>query len=110
LPAEFTDLRQALEQRHGPSAGARQYIRVLQLLAQHPISRVQQAIRRCPSPEALHADRIIQHTFRLAQRDVGYATPLEGVHHDDPIRAVQVRMPDLSQFDQLLSQGERAYV
>jgi len=110
LPPEFTDLRQALEQRHGPSAGARQYIRVLQLLAQHPIARVQQAIRQCPSPEALHADRIIQRTFRLAQRDVGDGAPLEGVHDDDPLRAVQVGMPDLSQFDQLLSQGERAYV
>lgn len=110
LPAEFTSLRQRLEERHGPSAGARQYIRVLQLLAQHPISRVQQAIGRCPSPEALHADRIIQHTFRLAQRDVGDAVPLDGIHHDDPLREVQVRMPDLSQFDQLLSQGERAYV
>ena len=53
LPPECTDLRQALEQRHGPSAGARQYIRVLELLAQHPLSRVQQAIRQCPSPEAL---------------------------------------------------------
>jgi len=110
LPPEFTDLRQALEQRHGPSAGARQYIRVLQLLAQHPISRVQQAIRLCPSPEALHADRIIQHTFRLSQRDVGDAALLEGVDHDDPVRAVQVRIPNLSQFDQLLSQGERAHV
>jgi len=110
LPAEFTELRQALEQRHGPSAGARQYIRVLQLLAQHPVSRVQQAIRQCASPDALHADRIIQRTFRLAQRDAGESMSLEGLAHDDPVQTVQVRMPDLSQFDQLLSQGERAYV
>ena len=111
LPAEFAALREALEQRHGPSAGARQYIRVLQLLAQHPVPRVRQAIQSADrSPEALCADRIIQHTFRLAKGEVADTAPLEGVDHDDPLRTVQVRMPDLSRFDQLLSQGERAYV
>ena len=34
LPESFTALRDSLEQRHGPMAGARQYIGVLQLLAQ----------------------------------------------------------------------------
>ncbi len=110
LPAEFTELRQAMEARHGPSAGARQYIRVLQLLAQHPLERVQRAIRGCRAPEAISADRIIQHVFRMARREAGDAGVLDGVQHDDPVRAVQVRMPDLSQFDQLLSSGERAYV
>ena len=43
LPATFTHLRTALEERHGPQAGSRQYIRVLQLLAEHPQVRVQQA-------------------------------------------------------------------
>ena len=38
LPASFTQLRQTLEQRHGATAGARQYIRVLQLLAEHPLA------------------------------------------------------------------------
>ena len=110
LPPEFTDLRQALEQRHGPSAGARQYVRVLQLLAQHPVSRVQRALQRCQGPEDLSADRIIQHTFRLAQREVAEEPPRAVDDHEDPVMAVQVRMPDLSQFDQLLSPGERAYV
>lgn len=113
LPAEFTHLRQALEQRHGASAGARQYIRVLQLLAQHPVPRVQRAIQSVvadSSQNVLGADRIIQHTFRLAQRDVAEATPWAAVDHQDPVRAVQVGMPDLSQFDQLLSLGERLYV
>ena len=87
----------------------RQYIRVLQLLAQHPISRVQEAIGQCHAPEALCADRIIQHTFRMAQRDSGGA-PAEGLGPDDPVMAFQVHMPDLKVFDQLLTQGERAYV
>ena len=43
LPACFTELRKLLEQRHGPFAGARQYIRVLQLLAEHPVERIQNA-------------------------------------------------------------------
>ena len=36
LPAAFAELRRALEARHGPRAGARQFIRVLQLLAEPP--------------------------------------------------------------------------
>ena len=80
-------------------------------MAQHPVERVQRALHAADrSPEALHADRIIQHTFRLSQRETGNVDPLGGVDHDDPILAVQVGMPDLSRFDQLLSQGERAYV
>jgi hypothetical protein len=99
-----------MEERHGPSAGARQYIRVLQLLAQHPVQRVQRAIRQGRAPETLSADCIIQNTFRLAKRDGVDAGALDGVQHDDPVRAVQVRMPNLQAFDQLLSSGERAYV
>lgn len=37
LPAEFTSLREHLETRHGRLPGARQFIRVLQLLAEHPL-------------------------------------------------------------------------
>jgi transposase len=113
LPAEFTRLRDTLEQRHGASAGARQYIRVLQLLAQHPVARVQWAIQIVAaevSPSALAADRIIQHTFRLAQRDVAETASWASDDPPDPAMAVQVRMPDLSQFDQLLPSGERRYV
>jgi hypothetical protein len=36
LPPVFLRLRERLEERHGSRAGARQYIRVLQLLAAHP--------------------------------------------------------------------------
>jgi len=58
-------------------------------------------------PEDLAADRIIQHTFRLAQREA-QATP--SVQAGDALMNVQVHMPDLRLFDQLLSYGERAYV
>jgi len=34
---------------------------------------------------------------------------LEDADHKDPLMTVQVRMPDLRHFDQLLAQGEQAY-
>ncbi len=40
LPAAFAALRRDLEARLGPAAGARQYVRVLQLLARHPTAVV----------------------------------------------------------------------
>jgi Mu transposase, C-terminal domain len=39
LPACFEQLREAFESRHDPIAGARQYVRVLQLLAEYPMKR-----------------------------------------------------------------------
>lgn len=46
LPGIFNELRQRLEREHGPNAGLRQYIRVLQLLAEHPAQRLAESIRR----------------------------------------------------------------
>lgn len=103
LPPEFAALRAALEVRHGATAAARQYVRVLQLLAHHPVERVQDAIRTCDSSEALLAERILREADRLAQRQPDGAACLNGLDPTDPILAVQVRRPDLSQFDQLLS-------
>jgi transposase len=102
LPGSFAALRDALEQRHGPTAGARQYIRVLQLLAEHPLTRVQQAVEACDRAETAQAERIAQMVVRLAERDaglpvsVGTATP-----------EIQVPRPDLGRFDQLLEDGEQ---
>ena len=44
LPESFARLRRAMEGRHGPQGGARHYIRVLQLLVEHPLARVRQAV------------------------------------------------------------------
>jgi len=109
LPACFIELRELLEQRHGPFAGARQYIRVLQLLAEHPVERIQNAIEHCRLKISPHPDLIIQRTRHLAQQ---HRTPV-GV--DLPVaalREVHVPKPDLSRFDQLLTQrqGEPSYV
>ena len=106
LPACFTELREDLEARQGCSAGARQYIRVLQLLAEHPAPRVQQAIEHCRRKTSLHADLIIQTTQRLAR---GYqAADLRS--QEVPVighsGSVQVPHPDLNRFDQLLAQNQ----
>ena len=103
LPGSFLQLRQTLEQRHGTTAGARQYIRVLQLLAEHPLARVQQAVEACTKSEQAQAERIAAMVKRLAERDadvplsLGTATP-----------KIQVPRPDLGQFDQLLQNGGEA--
>ena len=68
LPESFARLRQALETRHGPTAGARQYIRVLQLLAEHPLERVQAAVETCLRRDELHAERIGAEVRRLHGR------------------------------------------
>lgn len=102
LPASFTQLRQMLEQRHGATAGARQYIRVLQLLAEHPLARVQQAVEACKAPEAAQAERIVAMVQRLADRDAGVPVSLETATEH-----IQVPRPDLGRFDELLKQGEQ---
>ena len=115
LPAAFAELRGKLEQRHGPSAGTRQYVRVLQLLAEHPIRRVQRAVECCRRPEDLEADRIIRHTHRLADQEAKEAESQKWASPDlpdpdDAMSRVQVPLRGLNHFDQYLSrEGERAY-
>jgi transposase len=103
LPESFTALRETLEGRHGPTAGARQYIRVLQLLAEHPLARVQQAVQACKSPEQAQAERIATMVQRLAERDAGVPLSL-----GTAMAEVQVPRPDLGRFDELLKEGEEA--
>ena len=103
LPVAFTDLRSALEERHGPHAGSRQYIRVLQLLAEHPQARLQQAIEYCRTRNLLDAELIRSQADHLAlrQEPVAPEVPAERL-----IQQIQVPRADLSRFNQLLSIGE----
>lgn len=103
LPATFTHLRTALEERHGPQAGSRQYIRVLQLLAEHPQARVQQAVEFCCAKGLPDAELIRSHAHHLALRHIG-ATEVD----TSAALAMQIQVPraDLSRFNQLLSIGE----
>jgi hypothetical protein len=98
LPESFLRLRQALEKRHGPPAGARHYVRVLQLLAEHPLERVEQAAAACLRRGELSAERVGVEARRLA----GVVAPPPSV---TPLCQYQVPRPDLGRFNQLLSHG-----
>jgi len=110
LPACFAELRERLERRQGPFAGARQYIRILQLLAEHPLKRIQRAVELCIAHSTTNAQVIINKVHRLAQKqqDVQLAEP-----HPAGCYQIQVPKPDLNKFDQYLTtvnQGEAHYV
>jgi transposase len=99
LPAAFAELRRSLEARLGPGTGARHYIRVLQLLAGHPVDRVARAIESCRTRGDPGADAVTAAAERLA----GEAAASSGdtALSLDP-SAVTVPRPDLSRFDRLL--------
>ena len=104
LPAVFAELRADLEQRRGLAAGARQYIRVLQLLAEHPVARVERAIVMSHSGAGYDVEAIIKHSHRAAERADSSAADLGTMQ--SIVTAVQVPLPNLRQFDQLLSKEE----
>src|SRR5262249_48278086 len=106
----FAALRAELEAHHGTEAGARRFVRVLQLLGEHPLDRVRRAVETCQRDGAISAEAIIERTRGLAAIEsrtgvASLATP--GTEGPPP---VQVPRPDLSRFNQLLSgpvsQGE----
>ena len=103
LPTCFAGFRAELERLHGAMSGSRRFVRVLQLLGEHPMSRVTQAIEACQRDHLPSAEAVIQRTRSLAaieatQRD-GAATRCD--ESDAP--RVDVPLPDLSRFNQLLS-------
>jgi hypothetical protein len=87
----------------------RHFIRVLQLLAHHPLPRVEQAILACRGPAVPDADAITAQAERLARGDGGKRDmPLsltDGELSPGAARlvAVCVPAPDLAQFNRLLS-------
>jgi hypothetical protein len=98
LPESFARLRQALEKRYGPPAGTRHYIRVLQLLIEHSLERVEQATQACLRRGEVNAERIVTEVRRLDE-----ASAPSSVTH---LCQYQVPQPDLGRFNQLLSQGD----
>jgi hypothetical protein len=104
LPAVFGDLREHFEAKFGPTAGARQFVRVLQLLAEHPMQRVQQAIEQ--SQPVLDAEQIVRRTQRAARREsaeTDESCPQASTY--STYDQVQVPLPELDQFNQLLTSG-----
>lgn len=97
LPSAFAQLRQALVARRGPAAGTRQFIVVLQLLACHPVDRVEQAIlglRTPADPDVTALVAAVESTSRDQVMSVAVPAGLA---------AVTVPRPDLARFDRLLS-------
>ncbi len=100
LPPIFDEVRRRLEQRHGEPSGARQYIRVLQLLADHSLEQVQGVLVQCRGEEQLYADWIIRRVQRLQTSEPSPTIDLP----DRPAAAdVKVPAPTLDHFNQLLS-------
>jgi hypothetical protein len=104
LPTTFAALRAALAERLGSGAGARHYIRVLQLLARHPIERLAAVIAGCLSRGELDAA-----VFTAAARQLpcDNELSLDDSAMSPTLAAVTVRPTDLAQFDRLLSRSPR---
>lgn len=106
LPACFADLRARLERQHGHSAGARQYARVLQLLTEHPLTRLSTAIETCVGEQLDTAEAVIRRTKALAAIEAA-KRPSSPTTTTPPLSTpVDVPRPDLSRFDQLLGHGD----
>lgn len=100
LPAAFAELRAALVTRFGSCVGTRHYVRVLQLLTNHPVEQLATVITGCLSRNELDAT-IITSAARSLHRDRALSPSDNAMSLD--LAAVTVRPTDLAQFDRLLS-------
>ena len=103
LPACFGEMRAELERLHGAMPGARRFVQVLQLLGEHPMSRVSQAIEACQRDQLHSAEAVIQRTRSLAAIEATRRDAAVTPSDQAAAPRVQVPLPDLSRFDQLLS-------
>ena len=101
LPACFAACRAALEQEHGATAGGRRYARILQLLVEHPLARVRDAIESCTQNDSISVASVVHRVQVLATiaSPADVANPVSGTPASPE---VHVPLPDLSRFDQLL--------
>jgi Mu transposase, C-terminal domain len=102
LPACFADLRAALQEHHGALGGARRFVRVLQLFGEHPLSRVSQAVEECQREHLPSAEAVIQRTRTLAAIEAAACVRTTTPGDVSVTPQVQVPLPDLNRFDQLL--------
>jgi transposase len=100
--AALAGFRRELEARYGLPAGTRQFVRVLQLLAEHPQSRVERAIEACRAGHAVSAEAVVQRTRALAAAEAGRAPAGFGTHENTILTEVSVPPPDLARFNRLL--------
>jgi transposase len=100
--AELAGLRRELETKYGMPGGTRQFIRVLQLLAEHPQSRVERAIEACRAGHAVSAEAIVQRARALAAAEAGRTPEIDRSCEGMNFPMVSVPPPDLSRFNRLL--------
>ena len=100
--AALAGLRRELEAKYGTPGGTRQFIRVLQLLGEHPQSRIERAIAACRAGHTVSAEAIIQQTRALAAAEAGRASEIDRSCENPIIPRVSVPPPDLSRFNRLL--------
>ena len=98
LPTAFAELRRDLEGRLGAAAGTRQFIRVLQLLDHHAMDLVERAILASGPSDAPTISAAVERLARdtAVSLDSSPAAP-----------NISVPLPDLSQFDRLLSHSSK---
>ncbi|MCY7300190.1 MAG: IS21 family transposase, partial [Ilumatobacteraceae bacterium] len=103
LPESFGRLRKTFKEHLGPRTGERHYIRVLQLLTRHPATRIERVIEMLIHKPTTTAELIAQAADRLVRGDDAGPSTIDTDQQNERIRRVQVPMPDLRQFDRLLS-------
>jgi hypothetical protein len=102
LPACFTTFRTELEQHYGATAGTRRFVRVLQLMVDHPLDRVRQAVEDCLGQQLISAEAVIQRARTLAACDSQTRRSSSWTTELSTALQVNVPLPDLSRFDRLL--------
>jgi hypothetical protein len=102
LPAGFAAFRSELEAHHGTAAGSRRFARVLQLLGEHPLRRVDRAIELCRGEHLFSAEAVIQRTRTLAAIEAATGDAAAMAADAPAAPQVHVPRPDLSRFDQFL--------
>jgi transposase len=105
LPPLFAQVRKSLEHWLTPQVGTRQYIRILQLLAEHPVARVVRALELNHGERGYDVEAVLRCARRLAASYDIEVSPLPA-DYGRALPNVQVTMPNLRQFDQLLTTSE----
>jgi transposase len=103
LPECFAEIRAELERIHGAMSGSRRFVRVLQLLGEHPLTRVTQAVETCLREHLQSAEAVIQRTRSLAAIEATKRDSAKTPSEAPAAPCVDVPLPDLNRFNQLLS-------
>src|SRR5262249_49428741 len=103
LPGCFIEFRLELERSHGAMGGSRRFVRVLQLLGEHPMSRVSRAIDACRRDQLYSAEAVIQRTQSLAAIEATSRAAAAPRGEAAGAPRADVPLPGLGRFNQLLS-------